>query len=182
MRFERIGKNAVKISLSPGETKEQDFSRKKPGLTGREGAAMGIAEKIICSPAAKSLTVSFPCRISAEVIPGRDGGISVYLCTENTSPLPLDRYLITVSDIKSLVRVCTELSLAGLSFQDCALFADSTCAKLTARLPGENSSLTERLREYACLLPLSEHILTALSEHSSPIFERNAVARVLEIF
>ena len=182
MRFERIGRNAVKIIISACEARGAGLSQKRQLFTGREGAFMGLIEKIVSSPALDSLNANFSGKISGEIIPSRDGGLVVYICTENAPPPSLARYLITVGDIDSLICVCTELSMAGLSSPDCALFADKSTARLTARLPREKCPLTDRLRQYASLLPVDEHILTAVSEHFSQIIERNAVTEILENF
>lgn len=180
MRIERIGRNAVKIVVSGSEARGAGISRKNQLFTVRDSQLPSLVEKILSSPAVEEVTGGFSGRISGEVIPGRDGGLVIYICTETAPAPPLSRYIITVGDIDSLINVCTELSIAGLSSPDCALFADRATARLTARLPREKCPLTDRLREYASLFPADDHVMTAVREHYNPVIERNAVETVLQ--
>ncbi len=192
MRSERIGKNALKITLSGSELKNSGISQKEiidyssQGLLGLPRSRDGKTEELIKALWYRLLRenafdeicpVSFGERPTIEIIPAKDKGCVIYITGENPCYPPAgpasSAYAAVFFSIAPLVKVCTLLCRSSLS-KDAALWANRRSALLTFWLPQKKCSLADDIREFASITAISEHIPQVIAEHFSQVIEKNA--------
>ncbi|MDE6593983.1 MAG: hypothetical protein K2K57_13105 [Oscillospiraceae bacterium] len=189
MRSERIGKNALKITLSGSELKNsgitqkeifdyssQGFAKSRDGKT--EELVKALWQRLLRENAFDEICpCNFGERPTIEIIPAKDKGCVIYITGENPyySPAGLAQsaYAAVFLSIAPLVKVCTLLCRSSLS-KEAALWANRRSALLTFRLPQKKCDLVDDIREFTCVTAISEHIPEAIAEHFSPIIEKNA--------
>lgn len=189
MRSERIGQNALKITLSGSELKNSGISQKEIYEYSSQGSPRsrdGKTEELIKALWQRLLRENafdeaYPCnfgeRPTIEIIPAKDKGCVIYITGENPYYSPSERlpqkYAAVFLNLAPLIKVCTLLCRSSLS-KDAALWANRRSALLTFRLPQKRSELADDIRESAPVTAIGEHIPERIAEHFSPIIEKNA--------
>ncbi|MDE7293983.1 MAG: hypothetical protein K2N72_06135 [Oscillospiraceae bacterium] len=197
MRSERIGKNALKITLSGSELKNsgisqkeifdyssQSLSRSRDGKT--EELVKALWQRLLRENAFDDVCPqSFGERPTIEIIPAKDKGCVIYITGENpyypSAGLTPPKYAAVFFSPKPLIKVCTLLCRSSLS-KDSALWANRRSALLTFRLPQKKCDLADDIRELVSVTAINEHIPEAIAEHFSPIIEKNAPEILLKAF